>query len=236
VLSIREPRILRDVAAMAQPQRKQFIVPLRKLLSRTFASSETALVKATSFVSEIAGELVPEGGRALFLYVSPAAYIATILAAENSPAEMRHLAASRQARLAARGIALPESSKSEAHLTAAAWACEMTALEAAADRIAQPLWFDFDSFLAEPARSLSAIASHFGFAAPEDRVRAVVGGPLMRRYSKALEYDYSPALRRELIDEALAAHRAEIDDALAMLKRASDKAPLLARALQRAES
>ena len=55
----------------------------------------------------------------------------------------------------------------------------------------------------------------------------------MRRYSKALEYDYSAGLRRELIAEATAAPR-EIDDALAMLGRAAEKSPLLARALERA--
>ena len=56
----------------------------------------------------------------------------------------------------------------------------------------------------------------------------------MRRYSKALEYEYSPALRRELIAEASASHGREIDGALAMLRSAAEKSPLLARALARA--
>ncbi|HEX6217776.1 MAG TPA: hypothetical protein VFZ35_00700, partial [Sphingomicrobium sp.] len=58
-------------------------------------------------------------------------------------------------------------------------------------------------------------------------------GPLMRRYSKALEYDYSPQLRSDLIAEASAAHRADIDGALAMLGTAAQDSPLLGRALER---
>ena len=45
----------------------------------------------------------------------------------------------------------------------------------------------------------------------------------MRRYSKALEYDYTPALRRDLIAEADRRHRADIDGALAMLEAGSGK-------------
>ena len=46
--------------------------PVPKLMSRTFAANEIACVKATSFVSEIAAELVPPGERALFMYATPA--------------------------------------------------------------------------------------------------------------------------------------------------------------------
>ncbi len=56
----------------------------------------------------------------------------------------------------------------------------------------------------------------------------------MKRYSKAPEYEYSPALRSDLISEALATDGPAIDDALAMLGRAAEKSPLLARALERA--
>jgi hypothetical protein len=84
VLSIREPRALRDLAMLPAERRSQYAEPLRKLMSRTFAAEDRALVKATSFVSEIAAELVPPGERALFMYAKPANYIASILAGENS--------------------------------------------------------------------------------------------------------------------------------------------------------
>ena len=56
----------------------------------------------------------------------------------------------------------------------------------------------------------------------------------MSRYSKALEYEYSPSLRQELIGEARSSFAREIDGALAMLRAAAEKSPLLARALTRA--
>jgi hypothetical protein len=56
----------------------------------------------------------------------------------------------------------------------------------------------------------------------------------MARYSKAPEYEYSASLRGELIAEATADNRADIDGALAMLAGAAEKSLILARALERA--
>lgn len=232
VLAIREPRILRDVAMLAPETRAEFTPVLQKLLSRTFAADELALIKATSFVSEIAPELVTAGGRALFMYATPRNYIGSILAGENSVKEMAALAPLRAQRVAARAT-LP-APRNGAEAAAAAWACEMTALEAAAqapDR--QFAWADFDRMLADMSSELERVARFFGFAT--DQVPEIAAGPLMRRYSKAVEHEYSPSLRRELIDEAHAANRADIDSAIAMLQSAAETSPLLAGALRRSE-
>ena len=235
VLSIREPRILRDVAGMPGEQRGPIVPAVQKLLSRTFAADETALVKATSFVSEIAPELVPPGERALFMYATPRNYIASILAGENSGRELRALAPSRTQRLARRVSAL-WAAHSDAELAAVAWACEMTALEAAADAMAdRPIdWADFDRMLDNMPVELSRVAKFFGFEAAPGQLAALATGPLMSRYSKALEYEYSAGLRRDLIAEAAAAHGGAIDGALAMLRSAAEKSPMLARSLARA--
>lgn len=235
VLAVREPRFLRDIATLSNDDRADFTFAARALFSRTFAEDEVALVKATSFVSEIADELVPEGERALFLYAAPRAYVASILAGENSVRELAVLAPSRAGRLSGRAR-LPKP-RNAAEAAAAAWACEMIALEAAAERMeGRPvLWADFDRMLEDMTNALNGIAQYFGFDAPADRLHAIATGPLTRRYSKALEYDYTPALRRELIAETDAANRADIDAALAMLERAAEKSPLLARALGRAK-
>lgn len=235
VLAIREPRILRDVAALQFEQRQHFTPALQRLLSRTFAANQSALVKATSFVSDLAPELVPPGERALFLYASPRNYVASILAGENSLKELTALAAWRAQRMARRVSGLKVANAADS--AAAAWACEMTALEAAADRMAdrQIAWADFDAMLADMPGELARVADFFSFDAEPARIQAIANGPLMGRYSKAPEYDYSPSLRRELIAEAEAANRADIDSALAMLRRAAEKSPLLERALNRAE-
>jgi hypothetical protein len=180
---------------------------------------------------------VPAGERALFMYATPRNYIASILAGKNSVREMQMLADTRAKRMAGRVTGLDGTRRSGARLAAAAWACEMTALEEAADAMADRriLWADFDAMLADMAAALRPIADHFAFAADDARLAELASGPLMTRYSKALEYEYSPGLRRELIAEAGHHHRREIDEALAMLRASAEKSPLLARALARGE-
>lgn len=235
VLSIREPRILRDVAGVSAARRPAFTVALPALFSRTFARNQMAIVKATSFVSEIAPELVPIGERTLFMFATPRTYIASILAGENSTKELAVLAPFRAERVADRA-ALPKPSNA-AEAAASAWACEMTALEKAAEAMSdrQVQWLDFDRFLRDVPRELARAADFFGFDPEPDSIEAIAEGPLMRRYSKALEYDYSPSLRRDLIAEADMANREDIDRALAMLQSAAESSPLLARALDRAK-
>src|SRR5438874_8895545 len=147
VLGVREPRLLRDLALSPAEVRQGYIAPVAKLMSRTFAETEIACVKATSFASEIAPELVPPGERALFMYATPRNYIASILARENSLQELRLLAGTRAKRANARGIYLP--AQHDAGLAAVAWATEMSALEAAAEAITdrQIAWADFDKML-----------------------------------------------------------------------------------------
>ena len=235
VLSIREPRILRDVAGISGEHRSGFTGPLQRLLSRTFAPPQSTLVKATSFVSEIAPELVPIGERALFMFATPRTYIASILAGENSVKELAVLAPSRAERVAGRAK-LPKPSNT-AEAAAAAWACEMTALENAAEAMpdGQIEWLDFDRFLNDVPCELARVAQFFGFDAEPSHLETITRGPLLGRYSKALEYEYSPSLRGDLIAEARTANQPDIDRALAMLQSSAESSPLLARALDRAK-
>ena len=236
VLAVREPRLLRDIATLPVAEQAAHGAAARLFLSRTFASTDIALVKTTSFVSEIAPLLCPPGERALFLFATPANYIRSILAGENSRKELAVLAVPRAKRMAGRAkLDLPPGA-SDAHLAAAAWACEMTSLEASAEAMGDRsiLWADFDVMLRETAWALAGTADHFGFAADQTTLVTIANGPLMRRYSKALEYDYSPELRRDLLAEAGRDHAAAIEAALAMLHSAAEQSPLLARALARA--
>jgi hypothetical protein len=233
VLSIREPRFLRDISALPEKGHGYFAAAQR-LFSRTFAPAEVALVKATSFVSEIAPDLIAPDGRALFMYATPRNYVASILAGENSIQELRMLEQNRAERLAGRNISFPEP-RHDAERAAIAWACEMTSLEAAAEAMpGRHLgWIDFDRMLDDVASSLAAAAELLGIGAKPDQLARIAMGPLVSRYSKALEYEYSPKLRHDLIEQAERQHGADIEDALAMLHRAAEKSPLLARALQR---
>lgn len=234
VLAVREPRLLRDLALTPADIRDRYITPVPRLMSRAFDEAEFACVKATSFASEIAVELVPTGERALFMFASPRNYIASILAGQNSTQELHILAGKRAERLNDRGIYLP--AQNDAGLAAAAWAAEMTALEAAAEAMTDRhiRWADFDAMLPEMDLELTRLAKFFSFQAEPAEVNAIATGPLMSQYSKAPDHAYSPALRRDLIAETIEQHGREIDTALAMLKSAAEKSPLLARALSRA--
>ena len=234
VLAVREPRLLRDLALTPAEIRGRYVAPVPRLMSRTFSEEEIACVKATSFASEIAPELVPVGERALFMFATPRNYVASILAGENSVQELRLLSGKRSQRLNAKAIYLP--AQNDAGHAAAAWAAEMCALEAAAEAMAdrQIAWADFDMMLGDMEAELARIASFFGFGADSERLAEIASGPLLGLYSKALEHEYSPTLRRELIADASDRHRRDMDAALAMLQTAAEKSPLLARALARA--
>jgi hypothetical protein len=170
------------------------------------------------------------------MFAAPRNYIASILAGENSVKEQRMLAATRAQRLSRR-VSTLGAAHSDAELAAIAWACEMTSLENAADAMADRkiAWLDFDQMLANVPDALRLTADHFGFHSDEAQLQALARGPLMGRYSKALEYAYSPSLRRELIEELERLHGSDIDSALAMLRSAAEKSPLLARAVARSE-
>jgi hypothetical protein len=234
VLSIREPRFFRDLLATAATERARFIPSAQLLFSRTFSANEVAIVKTTSFVSEIAHELMPAGARALFMYVEARSFIATMLAGENSKPELFRRAADRAQRLKKRGIVFPEA-RGDADLAAAAWACEMTSLEAAADAMPDRTigWIDFDKMLEDITSTLARSAELLDFEANPEQLEAIAHGPLLGRYSKALEHEYSPGLRQHIIHQAKVRYQREIHGALAMLNAAAEKSSLLARALAR---
>lgn len=237
VVAPREPRSLRDLAMATDDERPSLANSLRRLMARRSNANVSVIIKATSFVSEFAPLLVEPGSAALFLFAAPANYIAGILAGENSLKELAALEQVRAERLAGRGIKLTGFDKSTAHRAAAAWACEMTSLEAAAAALpgSRIMWSDFDVMLRDMTSWLMRLAGHFGVDASPEIVDALASGPLMHRYSKALEYDYSPSLRTDLLAEATRDHLIDINAAIAALHEAARSEPLLERALRRAD-
>lgn len=230
VLALREPAILRTLAQIrAEPALERRVwgsdgferrlSALLKLWSRTFDPGDRAVVKATSFVSELAGELLarPSGPNAILMYVSPESYLATILGGANAPQEARMLAPGRQARLQRR-LGVDIAAPGIGEMVAMSWACEMTALlEARAVAGERALLLDFDSFLARPADLLAQAVLHLGIPASAQNIRNAIDGPEMRRYSKAPEYAYDAALRRDVLDQARATSGPEIRRGLSWL-------------------
>ena len=243
VFAVREPQVLRLFAQfLSEPQIQervwsdgdfeQRLGGCLKLLSRTFEADQIAIVKATSFVSELAATLLagPSQPRALMMFASAESYIATILGGPNSRQEAKALTPSRLRRLNRRvgREAWRLASLGEGEALALGWACEMSALaeaaHAAGDRVFR---LDFDSFLDDPNPHLTAAFRHFDINPTDREVEAILDGPDMQRYSKAPEHPYDAALRRSVLDEARALHSTEIARGLAWLdKAAAEFAPV----------
>jgi hypothetical protein len=233
VFAVREPQLLRQLGADAD------FATVAGLLSRTWRPEQRANVKATSFTSELADRLVQPGSRALFLHATPSTYLAGILAGQNSWQTLAALSELRLARLQRRcpGLTADFGAMHDGLKAALGWACEMTSLERAAGALpaGSVLWLDFDTFLADPVRHFTAIANHFGIAVSPLRAKAIAEGPLMRRYSKALDYEFSPRARRETLADARFRHGRAIEDGLDWLRGLASRYPAAAQAIRRAQ-
>ena len=250
VFALREPLLLRTFAAMLDPgggavaqwdgpQAQARLHTLGALLSRTFRPEQRAIVKATSFTSEIAARLVPAGSRALFLFASAQPYIENILAGPNSRQTLELLSPARLDRLRRRcpGLALDLRTLPEGRKAALGWACEMSSLDDNAARLpaGSVQWLDFDVFLADPVGHFAAVARQFGHEAEGATARAIAEGPLMRRYSKALEYEFTPRTRQEILAEARRFQGPAIRDALVWLNALAARYPAVADAIRRSQ-
>jgi hypothetical protein len=222
VFCLREPAILRALARLDdEALRARCAPPIVRLLGRVWRPGERALVKATSFVGEIAPALAVAAGdaRAILMFAAPQIYIAGILAGEASRREMNILAAARLARLDRRaGGGWSIGDLGEGERAAMSWACEFMALAEFAARAARPvLWIDFDSFLVDPGRGLARALVHLHGEAPAAAIEAILSGDELSRYAKAPEHPFDAHLRRRVIAQAQTEHREEIERGLAWL-------------------
>jgi len=233
LFSLREPDILRTLA-LAQSATAAYLPVFLKLWSRAFDANTRAVVKASSFVSDLAAQILAldYAPKALLMGVAPETYLATIFGGENAPREARALAPFRLARLRARlGCAWRLEEMSEGEIVALGWACEASALAAAAAQSAERIHvIDFDRFLARPQEHLQAAFAHFGISIEDKEIAALLAGPEMRSYSKAPEHSYDAALRQSVLDQGRAHFAAEIRRGLSWLDRAARQYPRIARA------
>lgn len=233
VFAVREPAMLRTLAA--EPSRTFGGLPLHRVLSllaRSWRSDQRALVKATSFVGELAGSILEAdpSSAAIFMFSPALTYLRCILGGPNSRLESRALAGSRLARLRQRlgPQAEPLEPRSEAEWIAMSWLCEMTALRQAADRFGpRVLWVDFDAFLSAPAAGLERMLRALGAAPSAGEVEHLARSPIMRRYSKAPEHGYDAQLRRAVLASADSEHGGEIRRGMQWLARLAERHPLI---------
>jgi hypothetical protein len=105
-------------------------------------------------------------------------------------------------------------------LAAMTWLAErLTQAEVAAEHRGRLLAFDFDAFLQDVPGRMANVIAHFGLQAPPGYLAAISESPTLRRYSKALEHEYSPAFRSEVLAQSRARNAEEIRKGLAWLER-----------------
>lgn len=230
---VREPALLRSLA-----QGLQVPVSLRALLallSRTWRPGQRAVIKATSFASEVAGTIMEAtpGANSVLMYTSAVTYLRGILGGENSRLESRTLAPFRLARLRRRleGVAIPEPA-SEGESIAMSWLCEMTSLCRTEEQFAGRVhWVEFEKFLVDPSIGLANVLKLLGVVPDARTVDMAVSGPIMRQYSKAPEHGYDPALRQMVLESADRQHGDEVRKGLRWLGGLAAGHRLIDRAL-----
>ena len=89
---------------------------------------------------------------------------------------------------------------------------------------------DFDDFLSQPGEQLQRAARDYSRALSAETALALVSGPIMTRYSKAPEFDYSASLRDELLAEAAQIHADDIRQTLLWVDQMAQRFPKVAAA------
>ncbi len=245
--SVREPRLLRDLALAAETppgrapvffeHRDRWLTTLLRLWSRTFRSPQRVLLKTTSFVSEIGLELMAEApaSRAILLMTTPRHHLASILAGPATRHGLPAASAARvsrlRGRLGAAGAALEAHSPGEQ--AALGWVCEVTGLERLARAFPdRTLWLEFGAFTRDASPALQGIEGFLGRSHQPEILEDMLRSPVWGRYSKSVDVSFSPASREEMLRAAMVDHAIEIDRGLAWINRLAGEVGDVARSLE----
>jgi hypothetical protein len=195
-----------------------------RLWSRGYDATRSVVVKATSSAGRLAARILAanEGSRALYMNLRSEPYLATLLAGQSSPIDLRGHGPERMRRLRSRSAAtLPAlHALSIGELAAMSWLVESwTQRDTVKQFGGRVLTLDFEAFLSSVAGSMGRILAHFEL--PEDgRYLSEVGrSPVLTRYSKAPEYAYTPDVRAEVLRDSRRHNREEIRKGMDWLER-----------------
>jgi hypothetical protein len=240
--SLREPAVLRLLAevhwTLEQPDCPwniaEFADRLRAYLalwSRTFEPSQTAVIKATSFVSEMAARLMDQvsTARSVFMTVGPEVFLRALLGGAMS--DVDRAVEKRLARLHRRlgGCRWRADDLSPGERVGMSWLSEIAALNDAASKFPdRVLWLDFDRFLDGPTRNLASVLDHFGAAESAKAANTILAGPTMHQYAKAPAHSFDAGVRRQILEDSGRQHAVEVSKGLAWLDRATEFDPVRA--------
>jgi hypothetical protein len=247
VLSLREPLPLRTLADAADvlglPESLLSVADfedleraLLQLWSRGYTSTHSVVLKATSSASRIATSLLERlpSARAIYLNLRAEPYLATLLAGKNSSVDLRGHGPVRIRQLQTRIEAplAPLHALSLGELAAMSWLAETWNQHDAVDRAgSRILALDFDELLDDVAGSVRRVAEHFHLPLESGWLTDIAHSPVLTRYSKSPDFEYSPQLRRELLRESRRTNAAPIAAGLSWLDKLAGSQPTIARQL-----
>lgn len=249
VLSLREPLPLRTLAdardvldqpesLLSAPDYDALEQVLLKVWSRGYATTHTVVLKATSSACRIAARLLErlDSARAVYLNLAAEPYLATLLAGQNSGIDLRGHGPVRIRQLQAR-IATPLSplhALSIGELAALSWLAETWNQHDAGVRLgARVLALDFDELLGDVAGGVGRVAAHFQLPLESRWLDDIARSPVLTRYSKSPDFEYSPQVRRELLRQSRQNNAAQIGAGLRWLENLAGSQPTVAAVLNR---
>ena len=234
VLSLREPFTLRqlatahdtlgDVSSLISPAHFDALLAcFLRLWSRGYASTRLSVVKATSTAGRLAPTIFASRPdlRAIYLNLQAEAYLATLLAGENSYSDLRGHAVERIKRLQSVGATdlAPIYKLSQGELAAMSWLAETCSQHLAIEQLGgRVLAVDFEHLLGDVPGTLQRVAEHFGVATDGAFLSTIARSPALSHYSKAPEHAYSPELRGRILADSRGRNGLEIRKGLAWLE------------------
>jgi hypothetical protein len=93
---------------------------------------------------------------------------------------------------------------------------------------ARILPLDFDELLADVAGGVSRVAAHFRLPLGSRWLADVARSPVLTRYSKSPDFEYSPQVRRELLRQSRQHNAAQIGAGLRWLESLAKSQPAVA--------
>lgn len=233
VLPLREPlpfRLLAEAhdvldqpdSLLSAPRFDTLLDAVLRLAARGYGDTTHVIAKATSTAERLGPALLarrPEA-RAICLNLRPEPYLATLLAGENSPVDLRGHGPERMRRLQKLGVATAAFHQlSLGEQAAMSWLTETWSqaemVKAGGPRV---IMVDFERVLGDVAGEMARIVRHYGIACDADVFSGMARSPALARYAKAPEHPYSPELRAQVLADSRARNADEIRKGLAWLE------------------
>lgn len=236
VLSLREPMLLRWLAEIRRDVRQPesrfewngYVARLNTavgLLGRPMPSEPKVIVKATSFASNLAEDILglQPNARATAVYCGFETFAANVLNGKGGWQDMLAQAPHRMVRLHRVLGRQPWNlaSMSSGEVVALNWLAEVFTLgRADARRPGQMTWLNFDRFLEDVESAVPAFLANFGIAADAAVLDRIHAGGVLKSYSKNPGVPYTAEDRQKVLRAVGESQAAEIAKGKTWLARA----------------